>query len=136
VRIVINDHLGLAPQVQLSRALASRGHDVLHIYSADAQSPKADLRGHADDPSTFSIEGLYLTSPPARSFFRARFQEARFGRVVAKAALAFRPDIVLACNNPLDAQRGIQSACKRAGVRFIYWMHEFCASKIDRLIED
>jgi colanic acid biosynthesis glycosyl transferase WcaI len=136
VRIIINDFLGLAPQAQLSRALASRGHDVLHLYSTDAQTPKADLTRRPDDPPSFAIRGLALGSPPAKSFLGKRLQEAKYGRIIAKAALEFRPDVVVGCNNPLDVQRRIQSACSRAGIRFVYWMQEFYALKIDRIIEN
>jgi colanic acid biosynthesis glycosyl transferase WcaI len=136
VRIVVNDHLGHASQVQLSRALASRGHDVLHLYSADVQSPKADLRRSPDDPERFTIEGLALNSRPTVSFVGRRLQEAKFGRIVAERVRAFRPNIVLAGNNPLDVQRVVQSACRRARIPFVYWMHEFYSVKIDQMIED
>ena len=136
MRIIINDYLGHAPQVQLSRALASRGHDVLHLYSADVQTPKADLTRHADDPANFAIEGLTVGAPLAGSFFGRRLQESKFGGVVARRALAFRPDVLMACNNPLDVQRKVQSACRGAGVSFVYWMQEFQSLRIDQMIED
>jgi colanic acid biosynthesis glycosyl transferase WcaI len=135
VRIIINDYLGHAPQVQLSRALASRGHDVLHLYSADVQTPKADLRRRPDDPPNFAIEGLTLGSPLASSFFGRRLQESKFGRIVAWRAMAFRPDVLVACNNPLDVQSNVQSACRRARIPFVYWMQEFYSVKIDQMIE-
>jgi glycosyltransferase involved in cell wall biosynthesis len=134
VRIVVNDHLGHAPQVQLSRALASRGHDVLHLYSGDIQSPKADLALQAGDPASLAIEGLSLGTPLAQSFFGRRAQEAKFGSRVAKRAMAFRPDIVIACNNPLDVQKRIQSASIGAKIPFVYWMQDFQSLDIDRAI--
>ena len=136
MRLIINDYLGHAPQVQLSRALASRGHDVLHLYSADVQTPKADLRRRPDDPPNFTIEGLTLGSPLANSFFGRRLQESKFGRIVARRAMAFRPDVFVACNNPLDVQRNVQSACRRARIPFVYWMQQFYSVKIDQMIED
>ncbi|MBN8964329.1 MAG: glycosyltransferase family 4 protein [Rhizobiales bacterium] len=135
MRIVVNDHLGHAPQVQLSRALAARGHDVLHLYSSDAQSPKADLRRRPDDPASLTIEGLTHGAQPSTFFFGQRFQEARFGRVVAKRIAAFHPDILIACNNPLDVQRGVQAACRRSGTAFIYWMQDFQSVLLDQSIE-
>lgn len=135
MRIVVNDHLGHAPQVQLSRALAARGHDVLHLYSSDAQSPKADLRRRPDNSANFTIEGLTHGARPSASFFGQRFQEARFGRIVAKRAMAFHPDVVIACNNPLDVQRGVQLACRRAQTPFVYWMQDFQSVLLDQSIE-
>lgn len=135
MRIVINDHLGRAPEVELGRALASRGHDVLHLYSADVQTPKVDLSRHPGDPHNFTIEGLTLGARPARSFLGQRRQEAKFGRMVAGRAMAFRPHVIMAGNNPLDGQRNIQAACRRARIPFVYRMHEFTSVKIDQMIE-
>jgi glycosyltransferase involved in cell wall biosynthesis len=133
VRIVINDHLGHAPQMQLSRALAARGHQVLHIYSSDVQSPKADLqRGPGDD--NLQIEGLVQGQRPANTFLGSRLAERRFGRMVARTAMAFRPNVVVGCNNPLDVQSELQSACRSSSVPFIYWMQDFQAVRIDQQI--
>jgi colanic acid biosynthesis glycosyl transferase WcaI len=134
VRIVISDYLGHAPQVQLSRALAARGHDVLHLYSGDVQSPKADLSRQAADPPGLAIEGLSIGAPRALSFFARRWQEAKFGRLLAERTVAFQPDAVMACNNPLDAQSKVQSACTGANIPFIYWMQDFQSLEIDRAI--
>jgi glycosyltransferase involved in cell wall biosynthesis len=136
VRVIINDYLGHTSPVQLSRALARRGHDVLHLYSADAQTPKADLTRHFDDAATFAIEGLTLKSHSANSFIGRRLQEAKFGRLVAHRAMAFRPHVVVAANNPLDVQRHIQAACRQKNVPFVYWMHEFYSVKFDQMIEN
>jgi glycosyltransferase involved in cell wall biosynthesis len=136
VRIVVNDYLGHAPQVQLSRALAARGHDVLHLYNADVQTPKPDLNRQPTDPSGFAVEGLGLGASPSRSLFARRRQGSRFGRMVADRAMAFRPDVLLAGNNPLDVQRRIQAACRRARIPFVYWMHEFYSLAIDEMLEN
>jgi colanic acid biosynthesis glycosyl transferase WcaI len=134
MRIAINDYLGHAPQVQLSRALASRGHDVLHLYSGDVQSPKSDLTRQSDDPPALAIERLALGTPPASSFFALRRQESKFGRMLAQRVTAFRPDIVMACNNPLQVQSRVQSACIGAKVPFVYWMQDFQSLDVDRAI--
>ena len=134
MRIVINDYLGHAPQMQLSRALAGRGHDVLHLYSGDIQTPKADLARQDGDPRPLTIEGLSLGRPLSRSFFGRRWQEAAFGRLVAQRIKSFGPDIVMACNNPLDVQSRLQAACHGAQIPFVYWMQDFQSLEIDRMI--
>jgi colanic acid biosynthesis glycosyl transferase WcaI len=134
VRIVINDHLGHAPQVQLSRELATRGHHVLHLYSADVQSPKSDLTRQPGDPPTLAIEGLSLSARPAHSFFARRRQESKFGKLVAGRIAAFSPNIVMACNNPLDVQSRVQAACIGAKILFVYWMQHFESLAIDQAI--
>lgn len=135
MRIVVNDHLGHAPQVQLSRALAARGHEVLHLYSSDVQSPKADLHRRSNDPPGFAVEGLTVGTPIAGPFVRQRLQEAKLGRIVAKRTTAFRPDIVIGCNNPLDVQRNLLAASRRARAPFIYWLQQFEAIRIDEALE-
>ena len=136
MRIVINDHLGHAPQVQLSRALAARGHDVLHLYSSDVQSPKADLRRRPDDRPNFAIDGLTHGATPATSFLGQRRLEGKFGRIVARRAMSFRPDVLIACNNPLDVQRNVQAACRHAAIPFVYWMQDFQSVLLDQSIAD
>jgi colanic acid biosynthesis glycosyl transferase WcaI len=136
LRIVINDYLGHAPPMQLSRVLAARGHEVLHLYSGDMQSPKADLARQTDDPPGLTIEGLTIGVSSASSFFAKRRQEARFGKSLAERAVSFRPDAVMACNNPLDAQSQIQSACTAAKIPFVYWMQDFQSLEIDRAIAE
>jgi colanic acid biosynthesis glycosyl transferase WcaI len=135
MRLVVNDYLGHAPQVQLSRALAARGHDVLHLYSAAMQTAKADLQPRPGDAASLTIEALGAARGRSASFFAERFQEARFGRLVVRRALAFRPDVVIGCNNPLDAQRELQRACRRRNVPFVYWMQDFYAARLDRALK-
>ena len=134
MRIVINDYLGHAPQMQLSRALAGRGHEVLHLYSGDIQTPKADLTRQDGDPPSLTIEGLSLGRPLSPSFFGRRWQEATFGRLVAQRVTSFAPEIAMACNNPLDVQSRLQAACNSANIPFVYWMQDFQSLEIDRMI--
>ena len=134
MRIVINDYLGHAPQMQLSRALAGRGHEVLHIYSGDIQTPKADLTRQDGDPPSLTIEGLSLGRALSPSFFGRRWQERAFGQLVAQRVTSFAPDIAMACNNPLDVQSRLQAACNGANIPFIYWMQDFQSLEIDRMI--
>jgi glycosyltransferase involved in cell wall biosynthesis len=121
MKIVINDYFGHAAAVQLSRALAARGHAVLHLYSGAAQMPKADLTRRADDPAGFDIRAIGRREGEQRGK-DARLAIRRYGRELAATALAFAPDVVLAGNNPLFAQQKLQSACRGADIRFVYWL--------------
>jgi len=62
MRILINDHAGHPFQVQLSRSLASRGHQVLHTFTAGLQTPRGALQRREDDPDTFAIEPIALSN--------------------------------------------------------------------------
>jgi glycosyltransferase involved in cell wall biosynthesis len=134
-RIIINDYSGHPFQVQLSRELAHRGHKVLHAYSADFQTPKADLMRGGTDPSTFTVEGLSLGVPFEKySFVKRRSQEKAYGELMCRRIDAFRPDLVVGCNNPLDAQSQIGSHCKRRSIPFIFWLQDIYSDAIKSIL--
>jgi len=131
MRIAVNDYSGHPFQVEASRELARRGHVVLHLYSADFQTPKGDLLRKEDDPAGFAVEGVALGEPFQKyNFVRRRGQEIRYGRLIAAALETFRPDVVIASNNPLDAQRIVQGYCRRNGVPFVFWLQDFYSNAI------
>ena len=134
-RIIINDYSGHPFQVQLSRELAHRGHNVLHAYSADFQTPKADLVRSGTDPSTFIVEGLSLGVPFEKySFVKRRSQEKAYGELMCRRIDAFRPDLVVGCNNPLDAQSQIGGHCKRRSIPFIFWLQDIYSDAIRSIL--
>ena len=131
MRIVVCDYSGHPFQLELSRHLASRGHDVLHLHFAEFQTPKGALTRRADDAATFAVEGVSLGRPFAKDrFLRRRFQEVRIGRSMAARALRFEPDIVVGCNMPLDAQSEFQRACAGAGIAFVFWLQDIYSEAI------
>ncbi len=69
MRILVHDYAGHAFQVQLSRALAGRGHDLLHLYAASNPTPKGALVHRAGDAAGLAIEGLSVSSPYERYAF-------------------------------------------------------------------
>src|SRR5208282_3608037 len=96
MRILVHDYSGHAFPVQLSRALARRGHEVLHLYAAFFQSPKGRLALAAGDPPGLAIEGIELGEPFAKyRFILRRAQEQAYGALLAGRTAAFRPELVL-----------------------------------------
>src|SRR5438309_10385705 len=90
LRIVLCDYSGHPFQVQLSRELARRGHDVLHLHFADFLTPKGRLAVGPDDPPTLAIEAVSLDRPFAKnSLFRRYFQEIEIGRRIARRVVSF-----------------------------------------------
>lgn len=80
LRIVVHDYSGHPFQVELSRALARRGHDVLHLHSAGFQTPKGPLANDSGDPPTFAVEGIDLGEPFRKySYVRRLGQSAGTG---------------------------------------------------------
>jgi glycosyltransferase involved in cell wall biosynthesis len=134
-RIIINDYSGHPFQVELSRELAHRGHDVLHIYSAEFQSPKADLMRIGTDPSTILVEGLSIGATFEKyTFVKRRSQEKAYGKLVCRRIDAFHPDLVVGSNNPLDAQCQIGNHCKRRAIPFIFWLQDISSDAIKSIL--
>src|SRR6478672_7824448 len=96
MRIAIVDYSGHPFQVQLSRSLADRGHQVLHMYFQEFQSPHGKLEKTANDPVDLIIEPVSLGKPfPKYSFLKRRFEEISVGKMFAGRINAFAPEVVL-----------------------------------------
>lgn len=67
MKIIVSDYSGHPFQVQLSRELARRGHQVKHLHFAEFQTPKGNLQRQAADPATFDIE-IWGDGQQTRSF--------------------------------------------------------------------
>jgi glycosyltransferase involved in cell wall biosynthesis len=131
MRIVICDYSGHPFQIELSRRLAARGHSVLHLHFAEFQTPKGAMSVQAGDAPTFAVEAVSLGRPFAKDkFLRRRFQELRIGTLIAERALRFKPDVVVGCNMPLDAQHRLQHACVHAGIVFVFWLQDIYSAAI------
>jgi colanic acid biosynthesis glycosyl transferase WcaI len=134
-RILINDYCGHAFPVELSRELAARGHHVLHVYSADDLSPRGDLLAGTNDPSTFRVEALSLGEPFRKySLFQRRRQERAYGELMCRRIEAFRPDVVIASNNPLEAQNRIAGYCRERSIPFVYWLQDIHSDAIKSIL--
>lgn len=135
MRIVVHDYAGHPFQIQLSRELARRGHQVLHLHFGDFQTPKGPLARRADDPDTFAVEGLEIGQPFQKyRFARRLIQERRYGSVLGRRIRAFAPDVVISANAPLDAQEAARKASRRAGARFVFWIQDVYSVAIARTI--
>jgi colanic acid biosynthesis glycosyl transferase WcaI len=135
VRIIVHDYAGHPFQVQLSRELAKRGHDVLHIFAPFFQTPKGALLVTPDDPPTLAIEPLDINEPfQKHTFVRRIRQEIRYGHLSAERMRAFAPDVVLSSNVPLDPQNIFQRACRDANVGFTFWLQDIYSVAIDRIL--
>jgi glycosyltransferase involved in cell wall biosynthesis len=136
-RIVVHDFAGHPFQIDLSRALARRGHQVLHVYCDSYTSGKGRFEVGDDEPNlsvvALSAGGTFARYSPVRRFT----QEVGYGRRFVELAEAFRPDVVLACNVPLLTQRVSAAWCRRNGVPWVFWVQDLysvavCAAATDR----
>ena len=140
MRIVVHDYSGHPFQVDLSRMLARRGHQVTHMYYADHPGPKGSFELRSDHPSSLRFVGV-TTGFKNRSAagtgalgFSRILREIAYGREVATIIRRIKPDIVLCGNTPADAQRAIIHACKTNGIRFVYWLQDIYSVAVMTLL--
>lgn len=135
MRIAIVDYSGHAFPVHLARALAAKGHDLLHLYFSEFQSPHGKLEKVKGDPENLDIRPVSLGMDfPKYSFFKRRLHEIKIGKAFAAEIDAFKPDVVLAGNCPLDCVLQIGRSTRHANRRFIFWQQDIYSTAISRIL--
>ena len=123
MRIFIHDYGGYAFTLQLADTLAGRGHEVCYVYSETTQFVQRCDASRVD--ARLKISGIRLSKPFEKySFVQRRNAEIEHGCLVAHEIQAFRPDVVISANTPLDAQGKILKASKRIGAKFLFWFQD------------
>lgn len=123
MRIVVHDYSGHPFQVQLSRWLAGQGHAVLHLFSADIETPRGSLVTTSDDPPSLEIEPVSLGKTLQKySLVQRYLQEKQFAVKLSRRVREFRPDVVISSNTPVDVQKRLLTDLK--GVPFVFWVQD------------
>lgn len=124
-RILVHDYPGHPFQVQLSRKLAERGHQVLHLYAGYNVTPRGELTKKSSDPETFDISPIFIRKPLKKySFVQRWFQEREYGRLLVAEINKYKPDIFISSNTPLDAQVFAQKIALDKQIKFIFWLQD------------
>lgn len=135
MRIVVHDYSGHAFPVQLSRSLASRGHQVLHLHSASFTTPQGPLEKRPDDPAGFQPEPIVLAEKVDKSnLFKRRQADIEHGTRVVERLKTFKPQVVLSGNTPLDAQKLILEHTQSQGGKFVFWVQDLIGQAAMRLV--
>ena len=126
MRLFIHDFGGYAFILQLSKALAKRGHEVCHAYyGSHKTTPPGVQQIKTGDIPNLEIRPLELSEVLNKyNFYKRWKQETEYGHVASSAIADFKPDLVLSANTPLDAQKTIIRDCKEAGIPFIFWIQD------------
>ncbi len=133
MRILVHDYAGHPFQVQLSRALAARGHEVLHLYSGSISTPQAMLDPRPDDPPEFQSRAITLDRQVAKYDHLKRYaQELAYAKLLETAAAAYRPNVVICSNTPIDVVARLARFCRRASVPWINWLQDLHSIAIER----
>src|SRR5580698_501541 len=125
MRIFVNEFSGHPFQIQLSRELARRGHEVEHVYfSGNTSTPKGAVENTSVVPN-LNIVGLSIQREFAKhSLISRRAADIDYGRAVAKAVRKFKPDAVLSSNMPPDGQKILLRETKVQNALFVYWLQD------------
>lgn len=137
MRIVVHDYAGHAFPTSLSRALAARGHEVVHAFASSLQTPRGDLVSKPGDSPTLSFKEIPMDPDYTRykySFRRRRNMEVRYGKEVAKFITGWKPDAVLSGNTPTETQEPISRAATAGNGRFYYWVQDFYSLAVDQIL--
>ncbi len=137
MRILVHDYAGHPFQVELSRSLARRGHDVRHVFSASNTTPQGGLKRRDGDPDTFDSVGIQLPKMiDKNSLLKRRLQEGEHGKRVIQQISEFRPEVVISANTPLDAQSQMLKYCHAHGIRFVYWLQDLIGIATYRILSE
>jgi colanic acid biosynthesis glycosyl transferase WcaI len=61
---------------------------------------------------------------------KRRRQERAYGQLMCRRLDAFGPDVVIASNNPLEAQHQIGNHCRRRAIPFVFWLQDIHSDAI------
>ena len=129
MRLYVHDYAGHAFAVELSRELARRGHTVRHGYSATNLTPQGALARRPDDAPGFQPDPVRTRPVQKRrsslvGLVARQRAERDYGIAAAERVRAFRPDVLLVGNTPLDALPAIQRAARDVGARVVNWLQD------------
>lgn len=138
MRVNVHDFSGHPFQVQLSRELAARGHDVLHEYSSQYVSGHGRLSVEPDDAPTLRIEAVTADREIVKydPVGRTRFELA-YARAWQRKLEASEPfDLIVVCNVPLFALTAMQRFFAKRNQPWVFWHQDIYSmgvgSEIDR----
>lgn len=136
MKILVHDYAGHAFPVQLSRALAARGHTVMHAFASTLQTPRGELQRRPGDAPTLEFRAVEMGKEYVKykySFVRRRQLEVAYGKRAAALVREWRPEVVLSGQAPTEAQEFIFRAAKIIGARFYPWVQDFYSIAVDKL---
>ncbi|MEA4907698.1 MAG: glycosyltransferase family 4 protein [Chloroflexi bacterium] len=135
MRVLIHDYGGYPFSIHLGRELSLRGHEICYVYNASIRKPMGAVSLRAGDPGGLSIHSIHLDQQVQRYAFLKRWQQERaYGQLLVREVDQFRPDIVLSCNCPLDAQQSVVNYCQRHEIPFVYWLQDLLGVAAKRIL--
>lgn len=131
MKLHLHDHSGHAFQAQLSRHLAHLGHEVVHGFSSQFESPHGRLEVGAGDAPTLRMQPTTAAVPfdkynPIR---RTRY-ELSYAKAWQRNLDREQFDVVIACNVPLFTLDRMRRYWRRRGQRWVLWHQDIYSRAI------
>lgn len=133
MKIIVHDYGGYPFIFDLSRGLAGKGFQVIHIYSSASGSPGGTFK--ESDHLTVIDLGRELKKVNKNSLISRFRQESYYGRLIAEKISELKPDLVISGNTPLEAQKKVAAVCRRNGVFFVHWLQDILSIAAENVIE-
>jgi glycosyltransferase involved in cell wall biosynthesis len=125
VRLVVQDFSGHPFQAQLSRALAARGHEVVHTSCSGYMSGRGALALRDGDPATLRFEDVGLSEGFDKYRYRRRIvQELTYAVRLVRLLRRHRPEVFVSCNEPLIAKAVVGTWCWVTRQRWVFWLQD------------
>ena len=123
MKILFHDYSGHLPQVQISREMARRGHEVLHLYPRMNPNPKGIMKQQNSNDPLLRIVSIGMNKRFEKyKYIKRQIQEIEYSKPLIENVKNFCPDLVICSDTPLLPLARLQSLCVRKGVPFVFWV--------------
>jgi len=130
MRLLVHDFAGHPFQVELSRELSRRGHDVTHSYCAAYTSGKGQLA--AEQGETISFDPIGNTGTVEKvSNVKRLVQEIGYGVQLVRQVHRLRPDVVRASNTPIPTLVFLVAYLRVRRIPWVLWHQDVHAVALE-----
>ena len=124
MKLYLHDYTGHVAQLEVARALAERGHQVVFTYCDQFSTPRGDLNA-ADGLDHLTIRPVSIgQSIDKKNYVRRQWQDLLYRKALVNDVSTDKFDAVLSSNTPLVPQGGILRHCKSTKTPIVHWWTE------------
>ena len=136
MKILIHDFAGHPFQLDLSRELANRGHEVTHAYFAEDPGPKGVMQDYRSSTGHVYVRPISVGRPYSKGNFISRLAcDLKYRTKIAEVLKAQDFDVVLSSNTPTWVQGSILCRTQSQGAAFVYWCQDFYSIAVASLFK-
>jgi glycosyltransferase involved in cell wall biosynthesis len=132
MKIIVHDFAGHPFQIDLSRRLAARGHEVLHVHCPSYATGKGLLE---DVPGLRVVELKMATTFARYRPLQRLAQEVSYGLRFTRVTEGFGPDLIVSCNDPLIAKMISGLWCQWRRIPWVFWLQDIYSFAMAREIK-